>query len=598
MRRGLGLAAAVVLAFGAALVGASAMWARPADAHAVVITSSPAAGQVVVRAPGEVWVQFSEPVSAAEGALRVLDSQGRRVDLGSSESSGREVLSSQLEGGLGDGTYVIDYRVISADGHPVAGAIVFGVGEGTAIDSGVAAAADPDERALEVAAGFARFFTYVGALGAAGLGLFLAFFLDGRGLLGARRWDENDLAPSEGPSAGAEGESARALGTAGPDLLSDPRRSAAPLVRAGALLGALGAVVVVGIQAALVTGDGWSAAFDADSLRRALGDGLGWSTAVLLVGLAGVHVSAHLRGPTGPRVLAFYGWLAVAASFALWGHTGTAEPRWLGVGADVVHTAAAAVWLGGLVGMGVVLVVRGRAAKEPSGVRALATDTAEVVVRFSDAAALTVTALVVAGVALAVTQVSSLGQLTSTTYGLMLLVKVLLVAVVLAVAAYNRWRLRPSLESEPQAWRKLTRTVGAEVLVLLAAVAVTSALVVTTPARTAGEVAPVAAFSAPLATGGTVNITVVPADVGPNVAHVQYFDDVGRPMADVRSVEVQVVPEGGDIGPITTTATRAGPGHFIANGVQVPRPGTWELTFVARVGDFDQDRSTFPLSVG
>ncbi len=547
-------------------------------------------------------MQFNEAVSATEGALRVLNAEGDRVDTGSAASSGREVLSTELESGLGDGTYVIDYRVTSADGHPVAGAIVFGVGEGTSIDSGVAAAAEPDERALNTAAGFARFFAYAGSLGAAGLALFLAFFLDGRGFLGAQRWVE----PADGDRS---------------DSGADPRRRAAPLVRAGALIGAAGALVGVGIQAALVTGDGWSAAFDADSLRQALGEGLGWSTAVLLLGLAGVHVSAHLRGTTGPRVLAFYGWLAVSASFALWGHTGTAEPRWLGLVADVVHTAAASVWLGGLVGLAVVLVARGRAARaldpalapagatgegsgetsetgDPSSTRALATDTADVVVRFSDAAAVTVVALVVAGVAMAFTQVSSLGQLTSTRYGQLLVVKALLVVVVLAVAAYNRWRLRPSLGSEPTAWRRLTRTVGAEVLVLLAAVAVTSALVVTTPARTAGDVAPVAAFSAPLVTGGNVNITVVPADVGANVAHIQYFDDVGRPMADVRSVSVEVVPEDGGIGPITTSATRAGPGHFIANGMQLPGAGTWELTFVARIGDFDQDRSTFPLSVG
>ena len=75
-------------------------------------------------------------------------------------------------------------------------------------------------------------------------------------------------------------------------------------------------------------------------------------------------------------------------SFALWGHNTEAPYRWVAFASDIVHVTAAAVWLGGLVGLTMVLFRR-----TPHPVRS----TAQILGRFSTAAAVSVIALVIAG---------------------------------------------------------------------------------------------------------------------------------------------------------------------------------------------------------
>ena len=278
------------------LVGAS-----PASAHAVVTSSTPTDGQILATPPQEVQITFSESVSSDLGGLTVLNSAGERVDNDNSTmGTGGVVLSTTVQPDLADGTYVMNYRVVSSDGHPINGAIVFGVGEQTVVDTsgvqGLAAGKDPG---FEFAAGVARFLTYIGALLAAGLAVFITFVHDQR-----------------------------------PD-----RWKLTPIVRVAAVVGGLGAVATVAIQAALLTGDGFSAMTDVSTLRQALTEGLDWATVLLLAGLALVHLSTDTSKPVVGQSLAFYGSLTVAASFAFWGHSTTADPRWLSFVSDFVHVA-------------------------------------------------------------------------------------------------------------------------------------------------------------------------------------------------------------------------------------------------------------------
>jgi copper transport protein len=153
----------------ATVVGATALvltTSTPASAHAVVTSSTPTDGQNLAVSPQEVQITFSEGVSSDLGGLTVLNSSGDRVDNNDSKVGATgTVLSATVQPDLTDGTYVMNYRVVSADGHPIAGAIVFGVGDQTVIDtSGVASLEAGKDPGFEFAAGVARFITYLGAL--------------------------------------------------------------------------------------------------------------------------------------------------------------------------------------------------------------------------------------------------------------------------------------------------------------------------------------------------------------------------------------------------------------------------------------------------
>ena len=130
-------------AVAALLITMATLAVMPAGAwaHAMFEGSSPAEGARLKAAPGAVTVRFNEPVEAAFGAVRVLDGHGRPVQAGSANHPGgrAEEVALRLRPGLGEGSYTVTYRVVSADGHPVSGGFAFSVGAGAASAHGVAA---------------------------------------------------------------------------------------------------------------------------------------------------------------------------------------------------------------------------------------------------------------------------------------------------------------------------------------------------------------------------------------------------------------------------------------------------------------------------
>jgi len=610
--RGTARLLAVPLVLLAVVLGSAA----PASAHAVLLSSTPADGQVVPVSPAEVRLQFSEEVNASLGGITVLDAKGERVDTGDSGPGvTRDLLKASLRRDLPDGQYIVNYRVVSADGHPVTGAIVFGVGEGTTLDpgsvQGLRARTDPT---FEVVGAIARFVTYVAALLAAGLGFFLGFVHDQQ----RDRW------------------------------------KLTPLVRVSCIVAAIGCIATIAAQAALATGRGASAMTDTSVLRSVLTDsGLGWASVVLLVGLTLVHLSTDTNRLVWAQGLSFYGGLTVTTSFVLWGHATESADKRVAVIADVTHVATAAAWFGGLVGMAMTLRLRGRerrriaatvpvaagtavprpdpapeAATEVDGEPDVAVDEtgraedpsagsmAGVLARFSTVAAITALAAAAAGIALAWTQVGSLSNVTSTTYGRLLLAKVAVVVVILALAGYNRFRLLPTLERDDEgdegeheddeaadgddgaAWRRLLTTVRLEAVGIVVVLALTAVLVNVSPARTSGSTASgVFNQSATLRSGNQVSLTIAPDKAGYNQIHVQYSDASGKPVDIASSVQIEFNLPAQGVGPITRDAPKAGPGHFLVEGSELSIPGTWQIALLARTSEFDLERTTFQAKV-
>ena len=79
--------------------------------------------------PDEVTLEFSEGVSLGAGYARVVTADGERVDTGTAAVDGN-VVTIPLRGDLPDDGYLVTYRVVSADSHPISGAFSFVVGDG------------------------------------------------------------------------------------------------------------------------------------------------------------------------------------------------------------------------------------------------------------------------------------------------------------------------------------------------------------------------------------------------------------------------------------------------------------------------------------
>jgi putative copper export protein len=174
---------------------------------------------------------------------------------------------------------------------------------------------------------------------------------------------------------------------------------------------------------------------------------------------------------------------AALGAMSWMGHASSGGDAGLNVGADMVHNWATALWVGGLLGLLALLLPAGRRLEPADRMRLLA----QSVVRFSTLATVAVALLVVTGVYRALAEVGGLGDLLDTGYGLALLAKLGVFAVMLAVAGYNRFVLHPGMERAalglpgggPEAAHRLARSVRAE-LALAALVLVAVAVLVST----------------------------------------------------------------------------------------------------------------------
>ncbi|HZB81522.1 MAG TPA: copper homeostasis periplasmic binding protein CopC [Rubrobacteraceae bacterium] len=115
-----------------AFLGLSSLWlvvlCAPALAHASLLETDPADGAKLSEPPTQVQLRFNEPIEAEFTPVKVLDQQGNRVDRDDAQvgSDDRRMVTAGLKE-LSKGTYTVQWRVISADTHPVNGSYEFSV---------------------------------------------------------------------------------------------------------------------------------------------------------------------------------------------------------------------------------------------------------------------------------------------------------------------------------------------------------------------------------------------------------------------------------------------------------------------------------------
>jgi copper transport protein len=522
-------------------LGLAVALAPPAAAHASLVSVDPADGARLDESPAAVELTFSEPVSADLGGVQVLDDAGDPVHRGAARVAG-DVVTVDLDDDLPDGTYVVSFRVVSADGHPIRGGSVFGVGDVEVDRAALGRVAGDDDRSWEVVGAVGRAVAYAGVLVAAGGVAFLVL---------AHR-----------TRAG---------------------RTLVRTVRVAAILGGAASLVALPVQAALGTGQGPGSLFDDGVLGEVAADGVGTGLLLAVVGLA-LAVTLVERSPA----ISLAGAALAAGSFAAAGHTRAGSDRAAGTAADLVHLWAAAVWLGGVVLLALLL----RSRHEPER-----TDAVAIVGRFSAIVTCSIALVGVTGGVLSWREVGSVDGL-DTGYGRLLLAKVLVVAWVAVLGGYNHFRLVPALRrgKAAAALSQMRTTLALEVVSLAAVVAVAAVLVVVTPART--EAAPgVVERVIQLGDAGSVQLTVAPARAGANQVHLYLFDPDGRPAEIAETLTLVLSLPSAQLGPIERDAVRAGPAHLQLDTDDLAVAGTWTVQVRARIDRFTEETGTAEVRI-
>ncbi len=432
-----------------ALVAAAVGLAFPtaASAHAYLVKTIPAASQVLNGPPSTVQLTYDEPVEPRFAIISVTDAAGRQEATGPPQRApaNPDTLIVPLRAHLPEGWYLIYWRAISVDGHPVQGAFTYAVGPNPG----------PPPRfhvpsvsatSTSVQLLITRWLMFVGVMGS--IGLFVLRCLILRPLVGRVR-----------------GVSLRGVSIA--------------LVLA-TVLGLVATPVYLDFATA---NDSLRSVFDVGALVPLFGV-TAFGRAILKLELCfalfslAAWTTLWLDRPERERrslaELAATGGALLAAGAVLIlpgtaGHAAQTSPRGLTLLFDWLHLAAGSVWLGGLVGLLVLWVTL------PLRVRvdALAVG----VPRFSAVAFGSVLILVGSGIGEAVEHLPALDALWRTGYGEALLVKTGLLLAALLIASGNLLRSRPRLieaqwrpeVGEPAA-RLLRRLVSGELLLVTAVV--------------------------------------------------------------------------------------------------------------------------------
>ena len=442
-----------LFAFIAIVLGTTAYGANVVYAHNTQETSSPASGEVLAVAPTEWIVGFTKTVPLDTASAEIVGSDGVRVALAPPRHGATDnIIVFDLPPNL-VGSVTARWRLVGVDGHVISGRIPFSVEAGAAVvpeaavtpDSVVpeavvepvaAVVEESDSTVAEPIRFSLRLVNYVSLMALAGV--LMAEWLLAQGTL----------------------------------TLS--------LARRFALVGALGVAIAPLLQLLIfiddiqISGNSWLSGFG-DALGTTAGGMLFAKTAlgVLLVALVRRTADIGALNSLRSRLIAATGVMYLVA-LAYVGHSRSQAAPWLGVPVDVLHTAAAATWLGGLAALVFVVIPK---VDTERGVAAFD--------RFGHVAERAVAVLVVTGIIQMLRLHGNPLSMLTNRAGLLLILKISLVALMLWLAARNRRELgaqRRRESTQPKTLRRLLvraslieTAIGGVVLVI------TSVLVATTP---------------------------------------------------------------------------------------------------------------------
>jgi copper transport protein len=498
----------------------------PAFAHAALLRSEPTDGAVVAQPPASLKLTFSEPVSPL--VMRIIGPAGEVMT--PTNVTAENTVVTIIPPRLPPGTHVLSWRVVSADGHPIGGSLLFAVGAPSA--AAVDGSLDTDP-AVKIALWAARLALY--------LGLFIGI---GGAVFGA-------LIVRAGPL---------------------PAR-AQTLVAGAIVFGLVAAVLLVALQGldamALPLGQMWRPQVWATGIGTSFGMTAVIAAAALALGLVALRARAH----SPVKLIALAALAGTGLALAASGHASTAAPRVITEPSVFLHGVCVAFWIGSLLPL--FLLVRAAPARDTS------------LSRFSRAIPFPLAALAASGLYLAYVQLDRPDALWTTNYGLVLSAKLGLILALLTLAAANRYLLVPRFERNGRAAaRPLAVSIAAEFVIAIGILGVVSLWRFTPPPRALAASAPIAfhihdpkaMINAALAPrrgqGAELNITVMDAELHP---------------ITVKDVTLVLAYPAAGIEPVRRNATSGGgEGHWRIADLRIPLAGRWDVRVDILIDDFEK----------
>lgn len=513
---------------------AAAIWlslSATAFAHAALIAAEPADGEVIGAAPSQFLLTFSEPVSAL--ALKLIGPDGSRTPL--TRSTLRENrLDIEAPADLSSGTHVLSWRVISADGHPVAGSVVFSIGAPSTVPPVVETTLDWPVR---VAVWSGKLALYLGLFPGIGGAFAIVWLASG--------------------------------GTAG-------RTAGRTVILSMLAIGVAGSALSVGFQGLDALGLPLQRLPDWRVWWAGLGTSFGGTVLAAIIAFAIAIAGLAMKGWPA-RLFTLAALAGAGLALALSGHASAAEPQWLTRPAVFLHGITVAFWTGALIPLGLGLKRR--------SVTALAA-----LSRFSRAIPYVVAVLICTGVVLALIQVETPAALIDTAYGQIFSIKLALLVFLFTLAVLNRWILTgPTARGDSGAQRRLVRAIAVEAAIAMLIFGVVACWRFTPPPRALAIAAAQPAITHIHTTRAMADLTLTPGRAGQVAGRIVVMTGDFGPLDPGEMTLVFSNPAAG-IEPIRRPAHKAGDGTWRVEGLTIPVGGKWRVRIDVLISDFDLAR--------
>ncbi|MET3211252.1 UNVERIFIED_CONTAM: copper transport protein [Paenibacillus sp. PvR008] len=540
-------------------------------AHAFIVESSPTENQVLDKPPSQVTITFNENLQSAFMSMKVTDETGKRVDTGKARLNPEheDTMEIKLIRGMKNGIYTVNWRALSADGHPVNGVIPFQVGNGSKAYTNPAAAGSEGSGASRPDLIATRWLLYIGLSLLLGALCFRLFILP----CVSRSKDVSEQQDDQQTG------------------ITLPRWSA--LLWSGYGITSVAILISLPLQASWDAGVSIGQGFSFPILGEALqftGAGQIWFIQMILVLLLSVALIYALDHSISNRQRRIWGYgsvvmtLGLMLSKAFTGHPAAAAHPAPAIAADFVHLAAAAFWVGSLAVMAVCLPVAG--SELPESGRTVLRQSA--LRRFAGWGIAMVTALLATGIYGAVLYVPAPSMLLNTSYGLVLLGKAALLLVMLAFAA-SQFRSARQAAAAKRAAGGLRIELSVGLLVMLLAAVLTHLSPGQAPAVPFEETRTIGEYS--------VTLAVSPNAVGNNEFKVTVRNAKGATVQGIQQVTLTLVPDDPDKArqEFVLPARQLQP--FLTQEL-LTAEGTWAVQVHALTASLDAVDAEFTLHVG
>ncbi|EJR55934.1 hypothetical protein IIM_01026 [Bacillus cereus VD107] len=523
---------------------------KSASAHAYVVKSNPTENEMLKKAPSVVKIEFDEDIQVSRfNTLFVRDSSGKRVDLKDAhiDKSNKKLLEAGLKENLKNGLYSVQWKAISADGHPIQGVIPFRIGS--------AEAGTDDIKVEEM--GYVPKIDMIVERGI----LYTSFSL----FLGVLFFN---LIIYKGKGIEVQSRSKKIIWIS--------------------LFGIFISLLFnLPLQAKMNADVSWLEAFDPLLLKETLQlsvFGYVWITQIALISTLMIVTYFAMKRE---KLSSFKVWSIPLVLFisllimkALNSHAYGLKFKEIAIAMDFLHLFAASLWIGGL--SSIILLLRKEDDKW--------TMYWDAIKRFSPWATGAVIVILITGLFNSTFFIPTIHSLFDTKYGLALLTKILLFVCmgILGIFHYVKGRMR--------AQKRLGASVKVEFIVgIIVFIIVAFMTNVQTP-----PMPPTGPFteSKQVDNGYELTLHVSPNKVGQNTFHINIKDENGQPVTDMEQIVLTTESLDMNMGKGSFKVSAVSPGEYEAEGMYINMTGNWNIHVHGLTKSLDSFDTDYKFIVG